>query len=142
MKNKTQQRGKIEIQTWEGPGYRGLISFGDWLVALLNWEERFDPSGMGQIERHNQTDEVFTLIKGRCLLFIVGNGGVEAVDMEPGVLYNIPQDVWHNLLCSRDAALLIVESRNTSVESSEFRSLESEEKMALAALYPEWLVDH
>ena len=49
------------------------------------------------MQRHNETDEVFVLLCGRCILFI-GEGdekvkAVHAQDMQPFKIYNVKKSV-------------------------------------------------
>jgi len=134
------ERAGLEVFRWEGEGYQPLVFFQDWQVALLNWEPVFDLHHLGEIERHNDTDEVFVLLRGSALLFtLMEDGQMQAEDMQLGVLYNVPAGVWHNLLSSRDAAWVIVEKRDTHVNDVEFRQLTQEEKVRLHLCIPKWL---
>jgi mannose-6-phosphate isomerase-like protein (cupin superfamily) len=117
----------VEIKTWEGEGYQALVTDGEWLVALMNWEQRFDLSDVGKIERHLETDEVFVLLKGSSVLYVQNEQGLFTYPMQPGVLYNVPKGTWHNVVGSQDATWLIVEKRNTSVENSNYDTLPVED---------------
>lgn len=132
-------KSKLEILTWEGEGYHPLVTSGDWLVALMNWEARFDHSEVGKIERHNETEEVFCLLKGNSILFIKTEEGIFAHDMRPGTLYNVGRSTWHNVIGSKDATWLIVEAKDTAVENSNYTTLTEAEKQSLYAQYPGWL---
>jgi len=115
----------IKIYRWEQEGYKPLVYSDGWQVALLNWEPLFDRENLDEIERHNQTDEVFVLLRGWSVLFVRPESGtLEAIDMEPGVIYNVPKGVWHNLVASRDVAFLIVENKNTHLNDTEIRPIE------------------
>ncbi len=116
-----------------------MVISGDWLVALMNWEQRFDPSAVGKIERHNETDEVFVLLRGKSVLFIKNDTGIDAEDMIPGIVYHVTRGTWHNVIGSREAVWLIVEAKNTSVENSDYTALTKEEKRILFEQYPSWL---
>lgn len=132
--------GPLEIHPWTGDGYKPLVYFEGWLVATLNWEPLFDWPNVGQIERHNATDEVFVLTKGRGVLFVVSpDGQMQIEDMQPGVVYNVPQGVWHNLVATRDASWIIVENPDTSKDNSEYRQLDPAEKAQLEAALPAWV---
>jgi mannose-6-phosphate isomerase-like protein (cupin superfamily) len=71
------------------------------------------------MQRHDQTDEVFVLLEGRCILFL-GAGGdsvteLFAEDMQPLKLYNVKRGTWHSHTLSDDAVVLIVENIDTTV---------------------------
>lgn len=129
----------LEIHKWNGEGFKPLIVYGEWLVALMNWEQRFDIGAVGKIERHNETDEVFVLIDGRSVLYVVEVPSIKLVDMEPSVLYNVPAGTWHNVVGTRETKWLIVENNNTSYNNTEFRQLNPKELDDLIAQFPEWL---
>jgi len=81
--------------------------------SLAHWEPLFDLDQAGEIERHNHSDEVFVLWRGRALIFTTDGERLHAVEMQPGVVYNVIAGAWHNLLASKDASWIIVENRDT-----------------------------
>jgi ureidoglycolate hydrolase len=134
------RRPGLEIYTWDQTGYQPLVFCQGWQVALLNWEPVFDLEKAGEIERHNQTDEVFVLVKGQAVLFcITPDGQMQVEDMRPNVIYNVTQGTWHNLLATRDATWIIVEDRDTHLSDTEYSQLSSSEKSELLDSLPEWL---
>ncbi len=131
--------GRLQTFEWKGEGYQPLVFTQDWQVALLNWEPVIDADNIGEIERHNQSDEVFVLQSGRAVLFTIRDGDMQAVDMQAGVLYNVTAASWHNLIASRDASWVIVEKRDTHLNDCEYRQLTTEELLSLKGLLPDWL---
>jgi mannose-6-phosphate isomerase-like protein (cupin superfamily) len=131
--------GQLEIHKWDGQGFKPLVTYGEWLVALMNWEQRFDLNEIGEVERHNATDEVFVLIEGRSILYVIEDEKLRSVDMEPAVIYNVAAGTWHNVVGTKAAKWLIVENNNTSYNNTEFRQLNSKEMDDLNAQFPEWL---
>jgi mannose-6-phosphate isomerase-like protein (cupin superfamily) len=122
----------LEIREFTGPGYQPVIDFGVWRVAILNYLDEIHPERIDTVERHNETDEVFVILKGQGILFL-GEGGarVEKIHpqvMEPGKVYNVKRSVWHTVVLSRDGSVLIVENRNTSRENSNYSSLDPEQR--------------
>ena len=110
----------IEISEYTGEGYRPLVDYGAWRVAILRYADDLRPENIKMFERHNETDEVFVLLEGQCVLFVSDDeGGIHAVDMEPHKLYNIKKDVYHSHTLSEDASVLIVENRDTGKNNSE-----------------------
>lgn len=119
--------------------FQPVVETAGWLVALMNWSPRFDLSGWGMLERHNNTDEVFVLLKGRSLLFVDTDAEFESLDMVPGVVYNVARGAWHNVIGTRDVQWLIVEGRPDPGQPTEYRSLTAVEKERLRKAFPEWL---
>jgi mannose-6-phosphate isomerase-like protein (cupin superfamily) len=130
---------RVDILKWEGQGFRSLIECDAWIVALMNWEHRFDATGVGDIERHNETDEVFVLMRGRGFLFIATEDGIRAFDMALGLVYNVTKGTWHSVIGNKDTSWLIVESRNTSPANTDHRRLSESEMVSLKEQYPSWL---
>lgn len=107
----------IEISEYRDEGYRPLVTYDAWRVAILNFTDELLPENLKQMQRHEKTDEVFVLLQGRCILFL-GEGDqtvekIHAVDMQPLKYYNIKKYCWHNHTLSTDAAVLIVENDDT-----------------------------
>jgi ureidoglycolate hydrolase len=128
----------LQISSYDGEGYKPLLDYGDWRVAVLRYLDALQPDQIDTMERHTQTDEVFVLLEGRAALLIGGNGpkisGVEAQDMEIGKVYNVKQHAWHNILLSRDATVLLVENNETGQHNSEFRTLSVEQRREIVAI--------
>ena len=117
----------IEVREHNEPDYKPLVDYQSWRVALMNYTDDLTPDKIDRMQKHTETDEVFVLMTGRCILFI-GEGDesvtkVHAVDMEPYKLYNVKRCVWHSHTFSKDARVLIVENRDTVVENSPFVGL-------------------
>ena len=118
----------LDIQTYDGQGYKPLVDFESWRVAILN----YDP------------DEVFVLLRGRCILF-VGEGRdsvdrIHAEDLQPHRLYTVRQAVWHTHTLSSDAKVLVIENRNTTYGNSPFAPLSNAQRQQLIRMTGElWL---
>jgi hypothetical protein len=112
----------LEIRSFDGAGYQPLIDYDKWRVAILRYCDDLLPGSILAMQQHNETDEVFVLLEGRCILFLgEGNDTVTsiiAVDMAPRKLYNIKRGVWHSHTLSNDASVLIVENRDTTIQNS------------------------
>lgn len=112
----------LEIREHNSVGYLPLIDYGAWRVAILRFIDELLPQNLGAMQRHDETDEVFVVLAGRCILFI-GEGqerisAIHAQDMEPLKLYNVKRGCWHTHTLSADASVLIVENRDTTSHNS------------------------
>ena len=117
----------IEIREHNEPDYMPLIDYQNWRVALINYTADYLPERINRMQKHTETDEVFVLLTGRCILFL-GEGNesvtkIHAADMELYKLYNVKMGVWHSHTFSEDARVLIVENRDTVYENSPFVDL-------------------
>jgi hypothetical protein len=122
----------LEVYETQAPGFHPLVDSDQWRAALLNFEPALAPEHLSEFQRHNETDEVFVLLSGRCILFL-GEGEdavmqVFAQDLQPFKLYNVRRRAWHTHALSADAKLLIVENRNTSPLNSPRIEITSEQR--------------
>jgi hypothetical protein len=128
----------LEIQQYTEEGYKPLIDYGEWRVAILRFIDELLPGNISRMQRHNETDEVFVLLEGRCILFLgAGENQVTdifAQDMEPLKLYNVKRSAWHTHTLSEEATVLIVENRETTKMNSPEIELSAERRQELELL--------
>ena len=103
----------MEMITYQGEGFQVLKEFEGWKIGYLRYNDRF--SKFDQFERHLETDEVFVLLEGNATLYT----DEEECAMVPDALYNILKGVWHHIVVSEDATVLVVENSNTTKENTE-----------------------
>ncbi len=128
----------LEISDYTGEGYRPLIDYGQWRVAILRYIDELLPENLGKMQRHDETDEVFVLLSGRCLLFLgEGDEAVEAIhaqDMQPLKLYNVKRGAWHTHTLDEAATVLIVENRDTTAANSPEIELNADQRQHIIEL--------
>jgi len=112
----------LEITNYTGKGYHPSVDFGEWRVAILRYIDELLPENISKMQRHDETDEVFVLLEGSCILFL-GEGNeqvtdIHAQDMEPLKLYNVKKSCWHTHTLSQNAVVLIIENRDTGDHNS------------------------
>ncbi len=136
----------LEMHEYLGEGYKPLIDFNCWRVAVLRYLDELQPDKISYLERHNETDEVFVLLQGQAVLFI-GEGGETVETMTPvvmknGVMYNVKRGAWHTAAVSRDATILLVENRDTARENTSYFTISSQQSLFLVETVqreiPEW----
>jgi hypothetical protein len=122
----------MEIQSWEfgAEGLRRVYENSKWMVGIKNWKPANDVANVDCLERHNETDELFILLSGSCVLLSANEkqGGVlelSATKMVPGKVYNIPRSLWHNTVTSKDVKLILVEDSATGSANSEVIQLDA-----------------
>lgn len=123
----------LDILEHSGIEYRRLVNNAKWTLASLNWAPRFDESNVCELEKHNLTDETFVLLNGKATL-LVGEKG-DRVEMEPLKYYNVRAGIWHHIVVSEDARVLVAENANTSKDNTEYLSLATGE---VFRKYPEF----
>lgn len=112
----------IEVSEYTDEGYKHLVDYKTWRVAVLNYIDELLPVNISTMQKHNETDEIFVLLSGKCILFSGGDSKeieiVEAIDMEPLKIYNVKRSVWHTHTLSKGASVLIVENSDTGDSNS------------------------
>ncbi len=112
----------IDIAVHTEQGFRTLVKYDGWKVSCLNYAPTYSLSGLSYFEKHLETDEVFIIVKGKCLLLLGGNGGIpqdiSCVPLEQEHTYNVKKGTWHTHILSEDASLFIIENADTSVNNS------------------------
>ncbi len=128
--------GILDIGEHNGEGYKPLVDFGAWRVAILRFEEGLQPGQQSSMERHMETDEVFVLTHGEGAIILGGKGGkpveLACQRMESGKVYNIRKSTWHTVSLSRDASVLIVENQDTRRENSEYVDITDAQRQWIA----------
>lgn len=116
---------------YEGEGLIRVFENAKWMVGVKNWKPMNDIANINNLERHNETDELFILLKGRCTLLYANeteNGlDIQAVEMELLHVYNIPRTLWHNTVTERDTKLALIEDSSTGSANSDAIDLTPEQ---------------
>lgn len=127
----------IEITELHEEGYKPLVDYQAWRVAVLKYCDDLRPENLLTMQKHTLTDEVFVLLEGECTLFGGGYGDapneVEVVEMQPLKIYNVKKGVWHTHTLSKDAVVLIVENVETCDDNSPTENLTEEQVKELRA---------
>lgn len=128
----------LEVRSYDGAGFQPLIDYDKWRVAILCYSDELLAERIFAMQRHDETDEVFVLLEGRCILFL-GEGrdsikAITAVDMVPRKLYNVKRGVWHNHTLSNDASVLIVENSDTTVQNSPKMLLNDDQRRRIVGI--------
>jgi hypothetical protein len=113
----------IQIYDVQKTGYHPVVDYGAWRVAILNYIDELLPQNIDNVQQHSETDEVFVLLSGQCILFtadVEGEtvGSICACPMEPGKIYNVPKGLYHTHTLTPGTHVLIVENVDTTLENS------------------------
>ena len=118
----------LEIGESFAQTYQPVLDFHGWRVAMLRYFDMVAPETLYRVERHRETNEVFILTAGAADL-ILCDGDSQPVEpcyvfpMRLNVAYNIQQSVWHHVVMSPDAHIIIFERTDTTVENSDYAEL-------------------
>ncbi|ADL04209.1 hypothetical protein [Lacrimispora saccharolytica] len=122
----------IEIVKIQEEGYTPLVDFQTWRVAVLRHCEDVNVERLDSMQRHMETDEVFVLLEGNCVLISGGDGErpgeVMCVRMIKNQLYNVKKGVWHTHALDEEGCVLIIENQDTSDKNSPTELLSSGQK--------------
>ncbi len=137
----------IEITTFDEAGYRPIVDFGAWRVAILNYIDELLPERIHEVQQHAETDEVFVKLAGECLLFTadVSDGiatQIHACPMESGKIYNVPRGVYHTHTLTPGAKVLIVENADTNDANSPRAPLSETQRAEIVRLSQQFLHTH
>jgi len=128
----------IEVSEYTEEGYKPLVDYKYWRVAVLNYIDELLPSQITKMQKHNETDEIFVLLSGNCILFSGGNsteiGEIDAIDMEPLKIYNVKRSVWHTHTLGEGASVLIVENSDTGDDNSPTHQMSDGQKIKIMQL--------
>ena len=112
----------IEVSEYVEEGYKPVVDYKTWRVAVLNYIDELLPSQIKAMQKHDETEEIFVLLSGKCILFSGGNsekiGEIDAIDLEPLKIYNVKRATWHTHTLSEGASVLIVENVDTGDHNS------------------------
>ncbi len=120
---------KIQEFAFEGEGLTRVFENEKWMVGVKNWKPANDITGIDCLERHNETDELFVLLAGRCTLLyaneVDGKLEIGAVEMQPMKVYNIPATLWHNTVTQKGTKMILVEDSSTGMANSDVLPLDA-----------------
>ena len=103
----------MESAAFKGDDFKVMVKSDGWKIGFLRYSERF--ADFGVLERHLQTEESFILLEGSATLY----ENHEPCEMEKCKVYTIGRGVWHHIVVSRDATVMVVENADTSLENTE-----------------------
>lgn len=126
----------IEITDFPKTDYEPLVDYQGWRVAVLAYCENTTLEKIKTMQKHDETDEVFVLIRGNCTLITAGNGEVpgeiSTEKMQPYKVYNMKKGYWHNHILDEEGIVLIVENQDTCDDNSPIIPLSEAQLQSLA----------
>jgi ureidoglycolate hydrolase len=131
--------GKISVKASEAEGMQRVVESGGWVIGIKNYKLANDREHFDYVERHFLTDEAFVLLQGECTLLVDVSALNDRTDirplrMEAGQVYCVHKGIWHNMIMSKDAKLILVENSDTSSANSELYTLQDMEIKAIRRL--------
>ncbi|WMJ90765.1 hypothetical protein [Anaerocolumna sp. MB42-C2] len=129
----------IDVTSYYGEGYKPLIDYNTWRVAILRYCEELEVQNLKTMQKHMESDEVFILLDGNCTLFTGGKGeeirDIDGIAMKPMEMYNVKRGVWHTHTLDKKGTVLIVENQDTSDINSPTSHLEESQREELQKIF-------
>ncbi len=128
----------IESFTIKENGYHPFLIREGWQLAQLNYIDEQHIDRIEKLDVHRRTDEIFVALEGDAVLIaasIVDQQPVFELEyLETNQVYNIPQDVWHNIAMEPGSEVLIAEEANTHISDFQFLPLSLDKQDELKEL--------
>ena len=125
----------IESFQIKDKGYHPFLIRDGWQLAQLNYTEAQHIDQITQLDVHRKTDEAFIPIGGRAILIAAsideGEIEFEIELMKIHKIYNIPRNVWHNIVMETGSEVLIAEKANTHISDFEHYPLSKSQQEEL-----------
>ena len=126
----TEIENLVEVGGSFAQTYTPVLDFDGWRVAMLRHFSVVAPETFHRVERHTNTNEVFILTAGRAdLILFAGDeslGTPHVIAMAPSVAYNVHRAVWHHVVMSPDAHIVLFERSDTGAETTDYAELSRE----------------
>ena len=111
--------------------YQPVLDFHGWKIAMLRYFDVVAPENFYRVERHWNTNEVFILTAGRADLILLEGDEKPALPfyvfpMKLNVAYDIQQSVWHHVVMTGDAHIILFERSDTGLETTDYAELDSD----------------
>ena len=121
----------IEVLDYTDGHYKPVLITDKWQVAYLNSCPEYELEAITKVDVHHKTDEAFVLLEGRAILIAAeikeDQITFDLIDMKQGVTYNIPKDMWHNIVLYENTRVYIIENDNTHLGDYEFYHFSDEQ---------------
>lgn len=139
MKKENLFNNSLQVSSFNGEGYLPLIDFQSWRVAELRYIDELEPDKIDNMQKHNETDEVFVVLEGDFTLFLGGQGDtigeIQAIKLEPLKLYNVKKGTFHTHTPDKNCTCLIIENKDTTDDNSPKIKITKEQSEKIVKLY-------
>ncbi len=109
----------MEIYDLKGEDFKTIMTSDGWTIAMMRYSERLSGFEITKLHRHNNTDEVFILLEGNAQLYEYD----VPHQLEKCKVYCVKRGVWHQMVLSRDATVLVVENNDTTSENTDINPI-------------------
>lgn len=78
------------------------------------------------MKRHNATNEIFVLLKGRAIMLTLENGVFFENELKSNTAYSVVKGTWHYLAVTEDAEVFVIENSDTDNTNTDVIEIEQE----------------
>ena len=102
----------VTISSQIREGFCPVVRNPQFLCAIITHSSMYSEGKVAEMKRHNDTDEVFTLISGKATLLTRDNSKekCQVTNMSLGTVYTVKSGTWHYLAVSKDAKVFVTEN--------------------------------
>jgi len=110
------------------PGFDVVCKNESFKCAFITLSDQYAYGKITTMKRHNESDEVFVLVKGKATLV---TGDVDSreyimTELKKGISYCVPAGTWHYLAVSEDALVFVTENSQVSAENTDAINIENQ----------------
>jgi ureidoglycolate hydrolase len=104
--------------------YKPVLEFDGWKVAMLRYFNAVERNNFYRVERHWNTNEIFILTDGEANLIVCDGEDnpkeIYVFPMKQNVAYDIQKSVWHHVVMSKDAHIILIERSETGLDTTDY----------------------
>ena len=110
------------------PGFELVCNNESFKCAFVTLSDQYAYGKITTMKRHNESDEVFVLVKGRATLVTGDVDKQEYIktELKQGSSYCVEAQTWHYLAVSEDALVFVTENSRVSAENTDAVGVEEQ----------------
>lgn len=94
--------------------------------AFIKHSNAYSFGSVYEMKRHNETDEIFVLLKGKAVMLTMEEGKFLETELEKNTAYSVQSGTWHYLALSGDAQVFVTENADTDSSNTDIIELGEE----------------
>ena len=94
--------------------------------AFIKHSKAYSFGKVYEMKRHNKTDEIFVLLKGKAVMLTMEEGKFLETELEKNTAYSVQSGTWHYLALSGDAQVFVTENADTDSSNTDIIELGEE----------------
>ncbi len=116
----------LTVKKAEKPGFDAVFTNERFKCAFITKSAQYSFGPVTEMKRHNETDEIFVLLKGEAVMLTMEDGYFTETPLSEGFAYNVSRGTWHYLALSADAEVFVAENADTTNQNSDVLTLDAE----------------